>query len=532
VAVLLVLVVAGVAASFVVGRGGGTGGEQTGAGPERVSGELRLFGADPITLDPALATDVGSGTYIVEIFSGLVTFDRELRLSPDLAERWEVSGDGRTYTFFLRRGVLFSDGSRPVTAQDVKFSLERALDRRTGSTVALSYLGDIVGAREFARGQANEVTGIRVVDDYTLQITIDAPKTYFLAKLTYPVAFVVKREQVEANPRGWTRQPIGTGPFRLREWRLGERIVLEPNPHYYLEPRPSVSRVTLLLAGGSPLTMYENDEVDVAPVGLPDIDRVRNPSDPLNREFHQVDELATFYLGFNTSRPPFNDVRLRQALAMAIDKNVLSSVVLRDLATPARGILPPGMPGYNPDFAGLPFDLTRARQLLAEAGGPSRLSGVTLLASGVGGTPGPALEAVQAMWEQNLGVRIDVRLVEFATFLQEVDAGRFDMFSLGWIADYVDPENFLDVLFHSESTNNHTRYANPEVDRLLEQARSETDQQTRYRIYQRVEEIIVQDAPWIPLLHPKTSYVVKPYVQGFFVPPFVIPSLRYVSVQR
>ncbi|MDT7943671.1 MAG: peptide ABC transporter substrate-binding protein [Dehalococcoidia bacterium] len=535
-AALAVLVAAGVITVFI-GRGGGGRPSSQQALPQRVAGELRLFGPDPITFDPALAADVASATYIVEIFSGLVTFDKDLNIVPDIAERWEVSSDGRTYTFRLRRGVLFHDGSRMVTAHDFKYSMERALNPRTGSTVALTYLGDIVGARDFARGRAQEVTGIKVIDDFTLQITIDAPKSYFLAKLTYPTAYVVKREQVEGNPRGWTRQPIGTGPFKLREWRLGERIVLEPNPDYYLEPKPALSRITFLLAGGSPLTMYENGEVDVAPVGINDIERVRDPRDSLNKEMKQVAELATYYVGFNTRRPPFNDPRVRRALAMAIDKDALARVVLREMAVPAKGILPPGIPGHNPDIQGLPFDPQEARKLLMEAGGPEILRDASLLVSGVGGTPGPVIEAIQAMWEQHLGVRPQVQQVEFATFLQQVDRRQFDMMTLGWIADYLDPEDFLDILFHSQSPDNRTGYANPEVDRLLEQARTmptdtEEARQARLRIYQQAEQIIVQDSPWIPLLHPRSAYVVKPYVQGYFVPPLVMEHLRYVRLER
>jgi len=537
-AALVLLTAAGIITTFVIR--GGEGDEKatsTSRLPARIPGELRLFGPDPITLDPALASDVASATYIVEVFSGLVTLDRDFMIVPDIAERWEISPDGRTYTFYLRRGVLFHDGSRMVTAHDFKYSLERALRPQTGSTVALTYLGDIVGAREFARGRAPEVTGIHVVNDFTLQITIDAPKSYFLAKLTYPVAFVVKREQIEANPRGWTRSPIGTGPFRLVEWRLGERITLEPNPNYYRDPQPSLSRVTFLLAGGSPLTMYENDEVDIAPVGLNDIERVHDPRDPLYREAHQVEEMATYYIGFNVRRPPFNNPHLRRALAMAIDKEVLTRVVMRELAIPAQGILPPGFPGFNANLQGIPFDPDEARRLLREAGGPEALRDATLLISGVGGTPGPVIEAILAMWEQNLGVRIQVQQLEFATFLQQIDRGAFDMFSLGWVADYLDPENFLDILFHSTSPNNHTGYSNAEVDRLLEQARTmptktEAQLQERWRLYQQAEAIIVQDIPWIPLVHPRGVYVVKPYVEGYFEPPLVIEYLRYVRVGR
>jgi oligopeptide transport system substrate-binding protein len=164
-----------------------------------------------------------------------VTLDYDLRVVPDIAERWEISPDGRTYTFYLRRGVKFHNG-REVTAEDFKYSFERAADPKTQSPVAETYLGDIVGVVDKLNGRATEVAGVRVVDRYTLQITIDAPKVYFLAKLTYPTAFVVDREQILRMGRRWTEQPNGTGPFKLKEYKVGERIVLERNPDYYRGP--------------------------------------------------------------------------------------------------------------------------------------------------------------------------------------------------------------------------------------------------------------------------------------------------------
>jgi oligopeptide transport system substrate-binding protein len=545
IAVVLVIVLGGLSLAAIGGGssgGGSDGGSDDNATPEtsplpaRVEGELRLAGPNPLTLDPACTSDTGSAEYIMEIFSGLVTFDKDLNLVPDIAEKWDISDDGTVYTFHLRRGVKFHDGSRQVTADDFKFSMERSLDPDTLSTVGEVYLDDIVGATEFADGDADEVSGIEVVDQYTLRITIDAPKSYFLAKLTYPTAFVVDQREVGDSTcfsnTEWTLKPNGTGPFMMEEWQLAQRIVLTANPEFHLEPKPSLAKVTYVLAGGSPLVMYENDEIDITGVGINDIERIRDPSEPLNAEFTESPSLDTYYIGFNIGEPPFDDPDVRRAFAMAIDKEVLSEVVLKELVVPAKGVLPPGMPGFNEDLEGIPFNPGGARELLNDAGGPGSLGDVSLLSSGRGASVGPIIEAIQAMWQDNLGVTVEVDQEEFGLFLRDLDDGNFTMFDLGWIADYVDPQNFLDIKFHSDSANNETKYSNPEVDDLLEQARTEQDEATRIGLYQQAEEIIVDDVAWITLYHGKNNALIKPYVEGYFIPPFIVPNLRYVSLTR
>jgi len=531
-----VAVVVGVVAALV-GGGGGEGDSSAQETPAAAvaGGELRLLGRDPLTLDPACATDVDSANYIVEVFGGLVTIDRDLQIVPDIAERWEISDDGTVYTFELRRGVLFHKGDRQVAASDVKYSMERALDPDTQSAVAETYLGDIVGAEEFVDGDADEVTGIEVVDNYILRITIDAPKPYFLAKLTYPTGFVVDRNQVEGSTcfsgTNWQRKPNATGPFKLKEWDLGQRIVLEPNSRYHLGVA-SLGRVVYTLGGGSAITMYENDEIDVTGVGLNDIERVRDPAEPLNKEFNEAPRMDVWYIGFNVEEPPFDDAKVRQAFAQAIDKDKLIEVVLLDAVVKADGILPPGIPGFNEELQGLEFDLERAQQLLAESGGPEGLPDIEIASSGRGASVGPVSEAILAMWEENLGVKVSTRQTEFATFLSDLRDGKFQMFELGWVADYPDPENFLRIKFHSDSANNDTQYANAEVDRLLDQADAETDEATRLSLYQQVEQIVVNDMPWIPLFHDKFSVLIKPYVKGYILPPFVIPRMRYVQIEE
>jgi len=539
-----VAVVVGLVAVLVMSGGGGEEASQgtpsaqaTGTPSAAAGGELRLLGRDPLTFDPACASDVDSANYIVELFGGLVTIDRDLKIVPDIAESWETSPDGTVYTFHLRRGVLFHKGDRQVVADDVKYSLERALDPDTQSTVAEVYLGDIVGAKEFVAGDADEVTGIEVVDNYTLRITIDAAKPYFLAKLTYPTAFVVDRNQVEGSTclsdTNWQRHPNATGPFKLKQWDLGQRIVLEPNKSYQLGP-PLLGQVEYILGGGSAVTMYENDEIDVTGVGLNDIERVRDPAEPLNKEFQEAPRMDIWYIGFNVNKPPFDDPKVRQAFAHAVDKDKLIEVVLLDAVVKADGILPPGIPGFNANLQGLEFDPELARQLLAESkyGGPEGLPDIETASSGRGASVGPVSEAVLAMWEENLGVKVSVRQTEFATFLRDLRDGKFQMYELGWVADYPDPENFLRVNFYSGSSNNYTGYAGPELDQLLEQADTETDEARRLSLYQQAEQIIVDEALWIPLFHDKFSVLIKPYVKDYTLPPFVIPRLRYVHIEE
>ncbi|MDP3880491.1 MAG: ABC transporter substrate-binding protein, partial [Dehalococcoidales bacterium] len=246
--------------------------------------ELVRLWDEPSTLDPHLARDADSAVILVEIFGGLVTLDTDLKIVPDLAESWTISPDGRTYTFSLQRDASFHDG-KPVTADDVKWSLERPADPRTQSTTVDTYLGDIVGVRERLRGETSEVAGIKVIDDYTVAITIDAPKAYFISKLTYPTAFILDRDNVESGPQ-WFKTANGTGPFRLKEYVPGNRIILESNTSYHLGP-PILKRIRFLLSGGQPMVMYENNEIYITGVELADLKRLLDPASPLKDELHR-----------------------------------------------------------------------------------------------------------------------------------------------------------------------------------------------------------------------------------------------------
>ncbi|GAB4505991.1 MAG: ABC transporter substrate-binding protein [Anaerolineales bacterium] len=476
--------------------------------------DLRLMADPPTTLDPAMVEDSTSAEYVDKIYSGLVGLDEDLNVVPEIAERWDISDDGTVYTFHLRDNVYFHNG-RKATAQDFKYSVERACDPATRSPVARAYLGDIVGAEEKLDGRASQVRGVEVLDDRTVRITIRAARASFLAKLTYPTGFVVAKEVVESGS-SWWRKPVGTGPFRLRSWDA-KQIVLEKHDRYY-QPLGDVRTVTFLFGGGAPVTMYEQGELDAAPVGVADIERVLDPANPLHYEVQETPLLYTQYVGFNVRQPPFDDPMVRRAFALATNKQAMADVFFKRTRVPATGILPPGMPGYNENLRAIPFDPDKAREALKASryGGAENLPRIVLTVTGEGATNAFA-NLLAGMYEEVLGVHLEIEQVDWATYLQDLNAHRLQMFTLAWSTDYPDPENFLETQFHSRSELNNTGYSDAEVDRLLEEAMTERDTATRLALYQQAEQRIVDDAPWIPLFHGVDYTLVKPYLRGLKV---------------
>jgi oligopeptide transport system substrate-binding protein len=497
----------------------------TGAG-----GTLNLYGIDPITLDPAVAGEATSHEYIVQIFSGLVCLDDNLQPAPDIARDWQVSEAGRTYTFYLRKGVRFQDG-RGVKAGDFKYSWERACNPATGSRVAATYLGDIVGASDVLAGRAVEISGVKVIDDATLQVTIDAPKSYFLSKLTYPTAFVVDRANLEQG-REWWRQPNGTGPFRLERWDENSRLVLQKNELYYGETA-KLSQVVFQLYSGVPMNLYETGQIDVAGVGADYIDRVMDKAGPFYSQLQVTPELSFGYIGFNATRPPFDDANIRRAFTQAIDKDRLVSLVFRDLVRRADGILPPGLPGFNEDLSGLGYDVSQARELIASSryGSVANLPPTTITTSGWGGAISQDLEAIIAQWRTNLGVEVEVRQLEPDRFLYYLKEEKDEMYYMGWVADYPHPQNFLDVLFRTGAENNFGEYSNAEVDNLLDRAAVATDSEQSLALYRQVEQKLVDDAACLPLYFGENYILVKPYVDGYSLNPMGQAALNRVTVR-
>jgi oligopeptide transport system substrate-binding protein len=549
---LLVIVVGGLSVALLVTGGndsssdGSTASGVTGGGSEMVNvddgdigSRLRLASGDPVTMDPHLTGDSLSAEYVVEIFSGLVTISPQLSLELDLAESWKISDDGLTYTFVLRPDIFFHTG-RAVTADDIKWSVERAASpvpegATRPSTTALAYLGDISGVKDSFYGLADSVSGVAVVDGKTIQFTLTQPlpPDLFLSKLTYPTAFVVDRQQIEANPRNWTRRPNGTGPYKLVEWRLGERIVLAANDRFHAG-KPSVDQVLYTLSGGSTLTRFENDELDVSFISLADIDRARDPSSDLNPLYSVFPQFTISYIAFNNNVPPFDDPEVRRALALSIDRVKIADVTFNNMLAPATGILPPQLPGHQEEDLSFPFDPDAARAALAASsyGSADALPPIILTEVGGGAAARVDTQAFLEQWRNELGIEVEIRQTDFATFLDDQDSGRLQMFNAGWIMDYPDPEDILDLKFHSTSSLNDVGYANAEVDALLDRGRTERDTDVRLGLYQQAERLILQDVAWIPLYFSQSHVVVNDAVDGWFEPPMVLPRLQYINIER
>jgi len=500
--------------------------------PEPVpeGGVLNLYSIDPVTLDPALSGDMTSHNYILQLFGGLVRLDDDLKPAPDIAQSWKVSSDGKTYTFYLRHDVRFHDG-REVRAQDFKYSWERACQPATGSHTAATYLGDIVGVLEVLAGKTQEISGVKVIDDWTLEVTIDAPRSYFLFKLSYSTAFVVDKGNVESGKKWWLK-PNGTGPFKLKKWDKEELMILERNELYYAE-KAKLNSVVFMLWGGVPMNMYELGEIDVTDVYFSYIDRVTDKKAPFYPELRIVPELSFSYIGFDTTKPPFDDVNIRRAFSKALDKDKLVSLVFKDTVRRADGILPPGMPGFNQDLEGLNSDVVEAKALIraSKYGDVSNLPPITITTSGWGGLIASGLEAAVYQWRQNLGVEVKVRQLEPERFLYHLKEEKDEMFYIGWIADYPHPQNFLEVLFHSGTNYNYGEYSNPEVDSLLKEAAVEQDIGLSLELYQQAEQKLVSDAACLPLWFGQNYILVKPHIKGYNLNPQGAVKLNSVFIE-
>ncbi len=479
------------------------------------AGHLRTTGPRAVTLDPALVRDTGSATYVLEIFSGLVKMNTELELTADLAAEWEVSADGLVYTFHLRPGIRFAEG-REITSADVIFSIERALSPSMASPISVVYLGDIAGALEYHEGATDAVAGLSAPDARTVRIELQRPAAVFLSKLTHPVSFVVDSEEVDEFE--WFKDPNESGPFLLWRWREREEIILVRNDEYHTPAR--LEGVTLaIVGGGEGLLGYETGEMDIVPIGGRNVDRFRNSGELFSEDYRAAPQLSLFYVGFNTQVAPFDDVHVRRAFVLAIDMEKINRVTFRGHEQTANGILPTGLPGNDPNREALGYDPEEARRelSLSRYGSAENLPDVTFLMAGSGLLPSQDTEAILHFLRENLGVTVRMQAIDFADFLLEMEDPnhRHQMIRFGWVADYPDPDNFLEFLFLSGSPENATHYSNPEVDALLEEARVEPDAARRYELYRQAEDLIIKDGVVLPMQFGMDHYLVKPYVRGF-----------------
>lgn len=491
--------------------------------------------SDLTSLDPAKPGDAPNNTVITLIFSGLVRLDANLEVQPDGASGWKVSDDGKVYTFTIRDGLKFGDGSA-VTANDFVYSINRALSPEVGAFAASSHFGHIVGAQDVVDGKAKTASGVKAIDDKTLEVTLDAPIAYFLALLTYADTFVVPQKLVESGAN-WQESAYGTGPYKVKEWKRGQSILLETNPNYW-QGQPGIPKILMPFTKDSETAyqLYQTGELDIEGSGQNPVPAAHIPDVQGQPDFKSAAQLTTRYIGFNVEKPPFNNVDVRRAFALAVDKPTLANQVLAGGVVAADRILPTGLVGTQLPIKPLAYDPAAAKDALTKAGftDAQGLPEITL-AYGQEGDNETVVQALQSMWEQNLGVKVKLQSFELATFSKNLDTTYYtpteglQFYYSVWGADYPDPQNFLSLLLHTGNPNNNGHFSDAQFDQLVEEADTLGDRtqiERRLQLYNQAEQIAIDKVAWIPLFYPKLNILVRPRVEGIVLTPqgLIVPD--------
>jgi len=485
--------------------------------------------SEPTTLDPATVRDGTTIDLLQQIYEGLVIWNTDNQLVPGMAESWDVSKDGQTYTFHIRRGVKFPNG-REVTAQDFKYSLDRTCDPATKSPTADDYLADIVGASDRIHNKpgVTDVAGVRALDTNTLEIKISSFKPYWLGNMAQPVAYVVCKEAIESNCGrvDGVKSAAGTGPFTLAYYKPNYSIVLAANSQYH-GGKPKLDYIVrpVLLDATARLNNYEAGKLDYCEIAPRDLDKV-NASPALKTDLKSYARASTWYIGMNSEAPnsPFTKKEVREAFAMAIDKKEAVRIGLKNMADIADGVVP-NMPGtYQSTAKPIPYDPAKARQVLAAAGYPGGKGFPTITFSFRQDYPQVQDTAtdIASQLKTKLGIDVQLKPMEWSTYLNDNQQKNQPFFHMRWGADYLDPQDFLSILLHSskkvngkeDHPENNTGYNNPEFDKLCDQADMEHNPKTRMGLYHQAEQIAVDDAPWIPLYYQRDLELDKPYVKN------------------
>ncbi len=483
---------------------------------DQYGGKYRMpLASEPTTLDPAKFNGIYAMTVANNLFDGLVAFDSNLNPVPALAKVWKISRDHKVYTFRLRQGVKFHNG-REVTAQDFVFSLTRLLDPQIDSPAA-SLFFKIRGGEAFHKGKAKHVAGLKTKGPYTLIIELESPFAPFLSILAMANAKVVPQEAVGPD---FDHRPVGTGPFKLKTWQSGEVIRLAANTDYF-GGRPYLDELVFRIYKNvnwpEVFTDFENGGLEQSLIPGGDTLTVKRSQDnPEKTNVISKPGLNVVYVGLNMKLEAFQDRRVRQAIYYAVDRNKIVAQSTRWRSVEAKGILPPGIAGFDPHFKGYPYDPEKARRLLAVAGYPQGRGIPTIEFWTVAKTD--RVRAQMEAYKQYLsaiGIRVQLKVADnWKEFVARINQKKADMFYAAWYADFPDPDNFLYTLFHSKSKTNRMGYHNPEVDRMLEEARAEVDYLKRVQQYREIQLRVMADAPLISQHYNSFNYVFQPWVKG------------------
>ncbi len=494
---------------------------------------LNMAGPNINTFDPALVSDTGTSFVLRQLYSGLVALDKDLIVVPDLAAKMpDVSQGSTLYTFKLREGAKFQSG-KEITADDFKYSFERASDPKLiapdGPTAlpAAGYMTDIEGVQDKLDGKTTGISGVRVKDKYTLELKLIAAKPQFLAKLTYDVFFVVNKDAVA---KGF-EQVDGSGPFKLVDYKRDQYLKLARNDNFYLGA-PRLSQINMVLGpnANNGTVLYDQGKIDLTGVGASaEVERALDPGSSLNKELVVKPQLNLFYLAFNTHARPFDDIKVRQAFSLVVDRPRIARAMFENKVKPASGILPPGLPGYTGNPGPLSYDIGKARDLIAQSSyrSPANLPHITLYSTG------DSLAGVlQATYKEAFGIDLEVRSYDLKEFQSGLNQKQFQMYLYGWSADYPDPENFLRSLLGNSSPFNESGYNSSRYEDLMMQGDQQTDMKKRLAFYAQAEQVALGDAPLLPIYHEVSYILVKPYVKGLEITPAGILTLKDVYILK
>ncbi len=494
--------------------------------------------AEPESLDPHVATGVPDNNIIVQIFQGLVARKADwATLAPGDAESWTISKDGKTFTFKLRSDLKWSDGS-PLTAEDYVYSMHRAVEPKTLAQYSYWFKDTIVGMKEYAENPTPltlKATGVKALNPQTLEIKLIKPVPYFLQVLAESLSFPVKKSVVEAHNEKWTRPEfiVSNGPFKLVDWKVADKIVLERNSNFYDANTVKIRKIVALpiVERQTAVDLFKQGRLDWsgyngAPNGMV-------PSFKSDPNFRMHPSFVTYFYRFNTTRAPLNDPKVRRALSLAINRSEISGKVTRAGEIPTTALVPQGVGKYksSPNFitADHQKNLELARKLLAEAGYPGGKGLRTLkLQYNTDENHKRIALAVQQMWKRDLGVTIEPFNQEWKVYLKAQESLDYDISRSAWAGDYPDPATFLE-LFTSTSENNMTGWKNAEYDSLFSESSKTLSEPKRFEILAKAETILLNDSPIAPVFFMTNFGFIRPEVQGFVPNLIDRPYVRYMS---
>lgn len=482
---------------------------------------------EPDGIDPTVTNNSFAMYVLCNCFEGLVTYDPSGSIVPGCAESWDISEDGTVYTFHLRDGLKWSDGT-PLTANDFVYSIQRVL---TPSTTAQYYsmMADYIkGAKEFYEGTATaEELGTKALDDQTLEITLIQPTSFFIDVVSMWCYFPVQEATISANGDRWTASAdtyISNGPFKMEQINLGEGYVLVKNENYWDADNVTLEKLTFrfILDSATALTAYESGDVDGIR-SIPSADYARLVAS--NAGVNVVPNYGTVYYNINCSKAPYDDPLVRKALNLAIDRKTIIENVVQIDAEPAYSFLAPGYGVDGKDITadrgtfGLSetADVEAAQAALAEAGYPNGEGFPTLQLSYYSNdTVKKVVEAMAEMFKTNLNINVEISSNDWAIYYESIQTGDYEVGAMGWSADYLNPMSFLPLFKTGDSTNN-AFYSNSAYDDLVNQIMMETDAAAAAELTLQADEIVSNDYVCIPLYYKSNSYLMKDYISGVYM---------------